>query len=175
MREDKLSKAEASDLANSVQQLLQKMLTDLKGAAAAKGAGEARLFFPNGIELISLVVKVGPADVEVTIAGEKGVKPKSRSLQAIRAFDDSQMDVSAAENTEDIFRGQGLVWFNDGNQDVHVAFNTPDGCPLIPCEFTVPKGGGVLRTIVRNTVDAGEYHFTRAPAHVLADPKIIIQ
>src|SRR5271166_3114348 len=164
MREDKLSKVEASDLANSVQQLLQKMLTDLKGAAAAKGAGEARLFFPNGIELISLVVKVGPADVEVTIAGEKGVKPKSRSLRAMRAFEDSHMDVWADENTEDIFRNQAIIWYNDGNRPVTIAFNTPDGCPLAPaqCEFTV-KPGELARTIVLNTIEAGEYRFTRTP------------
>lgn len=43
--------------------------------------GSSPVFFPNGVELISIVVKVGAAtgvDFELTVAGEKA--PKSTQL-----------------------------------------------------------------------------------------------
>ena len=54
--------------------LFERLSTILKEGAAVKADGPARLFFPNGIELISVVVKVGPVQLEAKVAGEKAPK-----------------------------------------------------------------------------------------------------
>jgi len=62
------------------QKLLAEAFRQLKGTGTAEAAAEpTRLFFPNGIELISVKVQAGlPAkplvSVEPKIAGEKGLK-----------------------------------------------------------------------------------------------------
>src|SRR5262249_23067582 len=56
---------------------LDSVFEKLKNSAGIKGDGPVRLFFPNGIELISVALNVNAKDgirVEVKIAGEKGVK-----------------------------------------------------------------------------------------------------
>jgi hypothetical protein len=61
----------------STRQVLAAVFENLKTSAGVKADGPTRLFFPNGIELISVVVKLNVKegiDVEVKIAGEKGIK-----------------------------------------------------------------------------------------------------
>jgi hypothetical protein len=65
------------DVEESTKAVLVAVFENLKNNANVKGEGPTRLFFPNGIELISLIVKVNlkdGVDVEIKIAGEKGVK-----------------------------------------------------------------------------------------------------
>ena len=54
------------------------MLADIFDKLATHGAvkvdGQPTLFFPNGIELIPITVEVGVMEVDVKVAGEKGVK-----------------------------------------------------------------------------------------------------
>jgi hypothetical protein len=59
----------------AVEDLLAKVVKTLSSASStAPGETEAgnRIFFPNGIELIDLEVKVGPVDIKLKIAGPKG-------------------------------------------------------------------------------------------------------
>jgi hypothetical protein len=182
MADSEISQTIASDLTKPVRDLLADIVTQLKNTAANKDASEPRLFFPSGIELIDVHVKVGPADVEVKIAGQKGVKEtQSPTTGKSRMFDDHDMDVCSPVNTEDIFRGDHIIWHNDGKDDVEIVFDV-DGCPLNVCDFIVPKNGGVYLTIVLTTVDAGtyDYHCYIPPrragsAPVAGNPKIIIQ
>lgn len=46
MNDDKLSRLEVNDVTAAVQQLLQRILTDLKESATKQKADEPRLFFP---------------------------------------------------------------------------------------------------------------------------------
>ena len=65
------------DVEKSTRQVLAAVFENLKSNAAVKADGTTRLFFPNGIELISVIVKVNVKDgidVELKIAGEKGIK-----------------------------------------------------------------------------------------------------
>jgi hypothetical protein len=182
MADSEVSQTIASDLTKPVHDLLDGIITEFKRTAADKDAAEPRLFFPNGIELIQVIVKVGPADVEVKIAGQKGVREtQSRATGKVRIFDDHDMEVCALVNTEDIFRGDHIIWHNDGKDDVEIVFDV-DGCPLNISDFIVPKNGGVYLTIVLTTVDAGtyDYHCYIPPRRagsvpVLGNPKIIIQ
>ena len=180
MSEHQLSKAGVNDITDAVQQLLQKILTDLRGSATKQAADEPRLFFPHGIELISVVVKIGPADVEVTIAGEKGVKSAAvASGLGNSLLGTSSMDVDDDVNKNAICRGDQLTWYNYGNQPVHIVFDV-GGCPLNVCDFTVPKAKGTTPgtylTLVLRTVDSGTYDFHRSPGRIpSANPKIIIQ
>jgi hypothetical protein len=165
----------ASDVTDAVQSLLQKILTDLKGSATAAAAGEPRLFFPNGIELISVVAKVGPADVEVKIAGEKGIKlADSKPIGTTTTFRIVFMDVWADQNKEDIYRGNQVIWYNDRNEDVQIVFPALR-CPLNICDFPVPHGG-TYSTFVLRTIDTGDYYFARKlKDEFLGNPKIIIK
>ena len=64
----------------STRQVLDAVFENLKSNAGVKADGSTRLFFPNGIELISVVFKVNAKDgidVEVKVAGEKGIKGTS--------------------------------------------------------------------------------------------------
>jgi len=182
MAEAEFSQASVGDLTKPVQDLLDGIVTQLKGTVAIKGAAQPPLFFPNGIELIQLIVKVGPADVEVTVAGPKGSKESlSKANGKARLMDIHDMNVCAPVNTDDIFRGDYITWHNDGHDDIEIVFDV-DGCPLNVCDFTVPKDGGEYLTVVLNTVDPGtyEYHCHKAPRKVhgtaiQGNPKIIIQ
>src|SRR5262245_13799203 len=61
----------------STRQVIAALFENLKTNAGVPADGSTRLFFPNGIELISVIVKVNVkdgVDIEVKVAGEKGVK-----------------------------------------------------------------------------------------------------
>ena len=182
MADSEVSQTSVSDLTKPVQDLLDGIVTQMKGTAAIKSAAQQPLFFPNGIELIQLIVKVGPADVEVTVAGPKGARESpSKTKGEARMMHIHDMKVCAPVNTEYIFRGDCITWHNDGPDDIEIVFDV-NGCPLNVCDFTVPKNGGEYLTIVMDTVDADtyEYHCHKAPRHarstVLAgNPRIIIQ
>lgn len=56
-------------------QLLSATLKELKQTVFDNDRQDSKLFFPNGIELILIKVKVDKyVDVELRVAGEKGVK-----------------------------------------------------------------------------------------------------
>lgn len=56
-------------------QLLSTALKELKETVFDKERKDSRLFFPNGIELISITVRVDKyVDIELKVAGEKGIK-----------------------------------------------------------------------------------------------------
>ena len=68
--------AEIQDISTEVQNMVQKVFTELKGAPDLPDR-KVPLFFPNGIELISVVVTVGPKDkpllnFSATVAGAAG-------------------------------------------------------------------------------------------------------
>ncbi len=60
----------AGSAADDAKAVLESLVTQLVGAAGPR-AEPNRLFFPNGIESISLTVKTVPPDVEITVAGPK--------------------------------------------------------------------------------------------------------
>ena len=53
--------------------LLNAAFSDLAKTVGVKAAVEPRVFFPNGIELISITVSVSAVKVELKVAGEKGI------------------------------------------------------------------------------------------------------
>jgi len=59
------------DVGGTVQDLLEQTVRTISSAHATPGDGKERLFFPNGIELIDLHIKVGAVDIEVKVAGPK--------------------------------------------------------------------------------------------------------
>ena len=63
--------AEVKDTAT---QVLEALFANLKAHAQVAADEPSRLFFPNGIELISVSVKVTPIEITLTVAGAKGVK-----------------------------------------------------------------------------------------------------
>jgi hypothetical protein len=181
MAKNQLVESPFKDAAAAAQMLLQEIITDFKGSAVASAGDNQRLFFPNGIELIDVVFKIGGGDVEVTIAGAKSPKledsgAKLTMRRSVATID--YMDVAAEVNSDYIFRGDYLVWYNEGNEDVTIRFTAV--CPLKLNNFTVLANGGMTLTLVKdvNTIPAGTYPFTpiwetgQQPA---GNPKIIIQ
>jgi hypothetical protein len=61
------------DVENSAKAVLSNLFDNLKGNAAVLADQQTRLFFPNGIELIMITVKIGTIDIELKIAGAKGI------------------------------------------------------------------------------------------------------
>jgi len=63
--------------ADEAKVLLVTALQEFRKAVAAatdETTAEPRVFFPNGIELISIKVTVSAVTVELKVAGEKGIK-----------------------------------------------------------------------------------------------------
>jgi len=175
---NRLSEFPVKDGAAAAQLLLQRIVADLKESAGLKATGDRHLFFPNGIELINVVVKVGSGDVEVMIAGEKSVKPSDGKSTLVRNLSNSTdyMDANANVNVEPIFRGDYLIWFNEKAGDVKIHF-TPL-CPLNRNDFIVPGNGLLALTLVQTTIEPGSYSFRRSPESGIVpagDPKIIIK
>jgi hypothetical protein len=73
----------ARDAGAAFQDILEKTVKTITSAATApNGGGHARLFFPNGIELIDVHVKVASVDLEVKIAGPKtGLESTSETAE----------------------------------------------------------------------------------------------
>jgi len=65
--------AEDEAAANATLGLFGAIVTTLAQSARAAAGQAPRLFYPNGIELISLKVKGGSTEVELTVAGSKGL------------------------------------------------------------------------------------------------------
>jgi len=76
------SESEIGRVGTVTQSVISEIFAKLKASAEVR-AEPARLFFPNGIELIDVSVSVGltakGAEIKVKIAGEKGVKSSSRT------------------------------------------------------------------------------------------------
>lgn len=67
----RLSYEQFQSMGSAVNELLSRIVKTL-GSAQSRGTKlENRLFFPNGVELIDLEVKVGEIDIKVKIAGPK--------------------------------------------------------------------------------------------------------
>lgn len=177
MGDDRISSTLSNEITDAVQRLMAHTVSELKANAVTQPAGESRLFFPNGIELISIVVKVGPADVELTIAGEKGAKPAGPAREPLAVH---HRDVTATSDSEVIHNKEQIIWFNNGGHDFQIDFDI-NGCPLDKCSFKVSKNGGIYVTAVTtNVANDYEYHHTEmtkdgGKACILANPKIIIR
>jgi hypothetical protein len=90
MSTSKKSEPGIASASSAAKELLTAALKDLKESALADDAKlastdrdpAARLFFPNGIELISITVKVAPVEIEFKVAGEKGIKEMTMLLDS---------------------------------------------------------------------------------------------
>ena len=74
------------DVEKATAQILDRIFEKLSTHGIVKSDGPARLFFPNGIELIFAQVTVSPTtgiNIEVKIAGEKGIKDNEPSKPSL--------------------------------------------------------------------------------------------
>ena len=88
------SSGDIGDVEKATRDVLGAVFSNLKDSATVKAEGQTRLFFPNGIELISVTLKVNAKDgidVEVKVAGEKGIK----TVAAARSADGHGLTSSA--------------------------------------------------------------------------------
>jgi len=152
--ENQVVDVKVSDVANAAQQVLDKIVTDLttslkprlegKEGQAVGADGETRMFFPEGIELIDVIVKIGGtegADVEVKIAGAKGLQPGSPKQDA-EGLTDARSDqtIEVGDETKPGYTGYKIIWTNHTNNALKVTFD-PKACPLDVSQFTVSGGG----------------------------------
>jgi plastocyanin len=137
-----------SDAPTTAVDLLNNIISKLGGATVSAPAGETRLFFPDGIDLISLTVNIPPVDITVEIAGPKSTSAtqKSTSLSSPPAI--RQITI-CDENPSDVHAKVGDVirWNNPYEKSCRVEFNI-DGCPLSNCCFNVPAQGHFDTTVV---------------------------
>lgn len=169
--DSKTSKTNASDPTQPVRDLLDGVVSELRSTAANKDAAEPRLFFPNGIELIHVIVKVNPVDVEVTIAG-----PEKSRVSSSSAISRTPHDVNVCDD-EPARAGDPITWHNLRGVPVTVYFDTADGCPLDDSpSFCVPAHGTHQNNVRTTNVTPGNYHYRVDPACSRpTNPKIIIQ
>jgi hypothetical protein len=57
------------DAETTTKNLITHVVTTLQSSATVRAADPPRLFFPGGIDKISVVVKLTPIDIEITISG----------------------------------------------------------------------------------------------------------
>jgi hypothetical protein len=152
-----------ADVARTAERLLEKIGTDLARAAKPHPGGEGRLFFPEGIELISVVVNVaGVADVEVKVAGPKGSagtdgKRPSSAFTAARVIDDTpgDRDVDVGDDNGKGYHTHYVVWHPSDDDTQTLNFGYSEGTPFIDnqgkdlSKFDVVPGGKT-RTRVRD-------------------------
>jgi hypothetical protein len=60
----------------AVEELVSRLVKTLGSAPSAGTKQGNRFFFPNGVELIDLEVKVGSVDIHLKVAGPKAVLMK---------------------------------------------------------------------------------------------------
>ena len=58
----------------AAKEILSSALNNLRKTALSEQEGQSKLFFPNGIELVSITVQVATVKVEFEVAGEKGLR-----------------------------------------------------------------------------------------------------
>ena len=139
----------ATDVADTVGKLLDKVVTQIKGVAVAPPSGETRLFFPDGIDLISVIVKVGPADVEVKIAGPRSGQGQARAETQLLA-PHAHRPIEVCESDEGKVHanvGDVVDWTNSRGNDCTVDFNV-DGTPFSVRKFVVPAESSLPLTVV---------------------------
>ena len=73
MANEKRTDVAIASASSAAKELLSSALNELKNVLLARVKEQPRLFFPNGIELISITVKVSAVEVEFKAAGEKGI------------------------------------------------------------------------------------------------------
>lgn len=67
--------AGVDDLRKAVTEVTEKLLAQLKaGTEKGAGQGQTRLLFPNGIDLIHVVVETTVATIDVKVAGPDSAK-----------------------------------------------------------------------------------------------------
>ncbi len=128
--------SESKDLTDATLSVTENIVSILQKAASAKDAADPRLFFPNGIELIDIVVKLTPPDVEVKIAGEKGIKCDASLLRKLEEEQEDvgkrnlapPKDVNDTNHDLPVTRGDTIPWFNNTARDSVVQFT--HGNPL---------------------------------------------
>jgi len=172
------------ELSDAAQSITEKIVSELKDAGSRADAAEPRLFFPEGIELISVVVKVGPADVEVTIAGAKGVKGAALRASDLEKDGGSRLasyyrDAAATNDTDPVAKGQDFLWFNNKNHGIRIDFGA-NGSPLENNDdhFIVPPGTYPSKIRANANLPNYPYRNTRVAIEgedILGMPRIIIQ
>lgn len=177
MHDENMSKASAQELADAAHSITQKIVSELKDASSKADAAAPRLFFPNGIELIDVGVKVGLAEVKVKIAGAQGIKGGLIQASEVMMTTRHLRDASACD---DIYVGPGLVirWFNLTKHPITIRFT--NGSPLENDlnNFPVPGHGGIVDTPLKQDLASGSiypYHNPPVLCPLAGMPRIIIQ
>ncbi len=134
--EKKLTAIEISGVTGAAQQLLEKIVTGLADAArvsidrkdgeteSRRTVNEPHLFFPNGIELISLVVRAGPVDCELTVAGEKGSLARTTTSGAEHMAPGIDTSVAVHQGGTG-YRGHTVNWYHPMCHHASVTFTGP--------------------------------------------------
>jgi hypothetical protein len=180
MSEDSKRNTSPAELADAARTITENIVAGLRDAALKPDASDPRLFFPEGIELINVVVKIGPADVEVEIAGAKGLTHFTGGRLEVRDPGPAlNRDVTAADQLSCHSREE-IIWFNNTGSDATITFaavNSPVadffGNPVNG--FTVPRNGGTYPTWVApgDTPNVPYPYSTTAAKR--GNPSIIIQ
>lgn len=73
MADKKMTNVTIKSARDGAKELLSTALKEFEKTARAEEGEKPRLFFPNGIELISIIVRVSGVDVELKVAGKAGI------------------------------------------------------------------------------------------------------
>lgn len=164
--QNQLSRSQMTEASDVAEGLLEKILEGVPRTAmgdterregATGGAPKQRLFFPNGIELISVIVKFGGVDVEVKIAGSAAPDGASAapvfSAPAIGTFIICcHSGIGLPDAT--------LTWVNPQTFPITIYF--PGVCPVNVNGFTVPAAAGLQMGTypAQVIVNGGTYEYT---------------
>lgn len=182
--------SDAKDISDAAQAITKEVVSQLRDAASTADAATPRLFFPHGIELIDVVVKVGPADVEIRIAGEKGIKLSAAQLRELEEEEEDEnmqfvvrtVDATDTALSSTVQAGDEIDWFNmHPSTDVTIAFTR--GSPLTGCtsHFVVAHNTSATNPGAKTTIKSGlctgtEFPYTVNGVSIPGGmPKIIIQ
>ncbi|MGD0126107.1 MAG: hypothetical protein ABSF46_12150 [Terriglobia bacterium] len=123
--------SKAKNLLHSIVQNLElpvKPELDAEEPGEVTGNGQPALFFPGGIDLINVTVKIAGVDVEVTISGPGGngaLQPAALPTSGV------DKDATVADGNAYGFAGYNVKWnVNDDHQDKSVNFKYNEGSPF---------------------------------------------
>lgn len=182
--ENQLSRSQMIEASGVAEALLTKILEGVprsvvraaeKRGGAAGEVAEQRLFFPNGIELISVIVKFGGANVEAKIAGSATPDVASAAPAISTAGLTGSMIESVPPGfiiccgSGSAYHGGTLTWANPTARPIRIYF--PGPCPLNVNNFVVPASGTYVTQVV---VNGGSYEYVCSPAtEIKADNEAI--
>ena len=183
--EKRLSRFSSEDAVEAIKELTDAVAA-LKGKGTIDSEGGKSWFFPDGIDLIDAHVKLGPADVELKIAGPKSSQAVLFSSKARRPSGvPSAVYIEVGDDGPIAHPDDTIIWHNGGNADVVVYFDTFYGCPFVlpDCpQFKVLKGKTHTTTVRHDACGPYFYHFGPADApeesprlDITGMPRIIIQ